>query len=82
MAIRNNIFTENTVLDHDQLHRIVLDNKTFLKDFLLILCGLLLFVVFIVFIILIGQIMKDKERASNIQSNIIRNYDYRQITET
>lgn len=82
MAIRNNIFTENTVLDYDQLHRIVLDNKTFLKDFLLILCGLLLFVVFIVFIILIAQIMKDKERASNVQSNIIRNYDYRQITET
>ncbi|UJZ89001.1 ac108 [Erannis ankeraria nucleopolyhedrovirus] len=47
--------------DHDQLHQIVSRNKTFLKDFILVICCLIVFVIILVFIIMLFSISKQLE---------------------
>ncbi|ACI28774.1 agip72 [Agrotis ipsilon multiple nucleopolyhedrovirus] len=65
---RNNRFFEtgsaSSVLNQDQLEQIVSRNRTFLRDFLLVICCVVVFVIVIVFILLIININKTMELAA------------------
>ncbi|AIZ48619.1 asb062 [Agrotis segetum nucleopolyhedrovirus B] len=65
---RNNRFfeigTASSVLNQDQLEQIVSRNRTFLRDFLLVICCVVVFVIVIVFILLIININRTMELAA------------------
>ncbi|ADB84434.1 hypothetical protein [Apocheima cinerarium nucleopolyhedrovirus] len=72
----NDFFT-----DHDQLHQIVSRNKTFLKDFILVICCLVVFVIIMVFIIMLFSINKQMEyddiELAKKNKLFLTNLDYR-----
>jgi Baculovirus 11 kDa family len=69
------------LIDHDQLHQIVSRNKTFLRDFILVICCLVVFVIILVFIIMLFSINKQLEQKDieRIKKNklFLTNLDYR-----
>nr|WUR10747.1 hypothetical protein Caab_038 [Calliteara abietis nucleopolyhedrovirus] len=71
------------VLDFDQLQQLVARNHIFLRDFILILCCILLFVIITVFIVLVLIAASSTEtRTENVQQErerLLANLDYRYV---
>ncbi|AGR56847.1 ac108 [Hemileuca sp. nucleopolyhedrovirus] len=72
-----------SILDYDQLQQIVSRNKIFLRDFILIVCCIIVFVILIVFILFIVLIAKNMEQleidAMKRHKTLMANLDYRNI---
>nr|ANW12260.1 ac104 [Malacosoma sp. alphabaculovirus] len=71
----------NSILDHDQLDQIVSRNKSFLKDFILVMACLVVFVLLIVFILLLYNynrmsMLVEKQRKEKINT-FLMNLDRR-----
>ena len=63
----------NSILDRDQLDQIVSRNKSFLKDFMLVMVCLVVFIILIVFILLLYNYNKmsslvEKQKKEKLQS--------------
>ena len=75
---------QNSILDYDQLNELVVKNRTFLRDFLLVICGLIIFVILAVFVLLIfaiNQTVEDRRaRAETFVKTYEANLDYRKTT--
>ncbi|AKN80593.1 hypothetical protein [Perigonia lusca single nucleopolyhedrovirus] len=75
----------NSILDQDQLHQLVSRNSSFLKDFILIICCFVVFVMIVLFIWIIFNINKQTEysleRQRRLERTFRENLDYRAIME-
>lgn len=79
------VFANNTVpasiLDYDQINQVVTRNRTFLRDFVLVIASLVIFVMIVTFIALIYNIQKSLElqvvRKQKLNETLLANYDYR-----
>ncbi|QED40616.1 hypothetical protein [Chrysodeixis includens nucleopolyhedrovirus] len=71
----------SSILNQDQLEQLVTRNRTFLRDFLLVICGLVVFVVILMFIVLIFNISQtlelNKQRQQRREETFLANLDYR-----
>ena len=61
-------------VDVDQIRRIVTDNRVFLKDFLLLICGLIIFLIIIAFFVLIVYLAIMEREYSEEVATFRRNY--------
>ncbi|AWW14452.1 hypothetical protein KM620_gp092 [Hyposidra talaca nucleopolyhedrovirus] len=67
--------TANTsILDQDQLQQLLSRNQVFLRDFLLVLCAIVIFIILIVFILFILAIGRNEENKELNQ--LKRHYQY------
>ncbi len=80
---RDNLYSgeASSILNQDQLEQLLVRNKTFLRDFLLVICGLVIFVVILMFIVLIYNISQtiyfNTLRKQQRQDTFLANLDYR-----
>ncbi|AAZ38231.1 ORF-65 [Agrotis segetum nucleopolyhedrovirus A] len=87
---QNNRYPEtgsaSSVLNQDQLEQIVSRNQSFIRDFLLVICSVIVFMVILLFIVLINNINKSVELANYIkidrQRAYLANLDLRARTPT
>ncbi|AAR28876.1 ORF112 [Leucania separata nucleopolyhedrovirus] len=75
-ALYENATRQPSVLDYDQLGQMVSRNRLFLRDFMLVLCALFVFVIMIVFILLIFNISRTVEMNRLEEMRYLGNYDY------
>jgi hypothetical protein len=73
----------NSILDRDQLDQIVSRNKSFLKDFMLVMACLVVFIILIVFILLLYNYNKmsslvEKQKKEKIDT-FLMNLDRRMV---
>lgn len=73
----------NSILDRDQLDQIVSRNKSFLKDFMLVMVCLVVFIILIVFILLLYNYNKmsslvEKQKKEKIDT-FLMNLDRRMV---
>ncbi|QUJ09284.1 hypothetical protein Gyru_ORF89 [Gynaephora ruoergensis nucleopolyhedrovirus] len=70
-----------STLDHDQLQQIVSRNQTFIRDFILVICCILVFVILLIFILFVLSVGGNVERlntlAANRKKRLLANVDYR-----
>lgn len=68
-------------LDYDQVSELVVKNRSFLRDFLLLVCGLVIFIMLVVVCLVVFQINKTSEqqqqRAQQFERDVATSYDYR-----
>ncbi|ABY65820.1 hypothetical protein [Orgyia leucostigma nucleopolyhedrovirus] len=71
----------DSVLDYDQLQQIVSRNRVFLRDFIMVLCCILIFVIIAVFILFVLFVATNKEQHDKFteqeQQRLLANIDYR-----
>ncbi|ABI35769.1 hypothetical protein [Ectropis obliqua nucleopolyhedrovirus] len=71
----------DSILDYDQLQQIISKNQSFLRDFILVICCIIVFVILIMFILFIIMIAtnEDKIEAGIVKRNkrLKANIDYR-----
>nr|AKN91055.1 ORF-85 [Buzura suppressaria nucleopolyhedrovirus]QYF10567.1 hypothetical protein [Buzura suppressaria nucleopolyhedrovirus] len=74
---------DTSIIDYDQLQQLVSRNQVFLRDFLLVLCAIIIFViliVFILFVLAIGRNVETEELEKlKLQHQYLANLDYRNI---
>ncbi|AIU41329.1 ac108 [Sucra jujuba nucleopolyhedrovirus] len=72
-----------SILDYDQLQQLVSKNTSFLRDFFLVICAILIFIIIMVFILFILAIGKNTEQEDiakiKQQHQFLSNLDYRYI---
>ncbi|AAL01779.1 unknown [Spodoptera litura nucleopolyhedrovirus] len=83
-TLNEDVTRQPSVLDYDQLGQIVSRNRIFLRDFVLVICGLIVFIVIIVFMLLVYNInetvrLEEYERESTRQ-RYLANYDFTRRT--
>ncbi|AUA60322.1 ORF91 protein [Operophtera brumata nucleopolyhedrovirus] len=66
-----------SILDHDQVSQIVVKNRVFLRDFLLIIAGLLIFIIIVVFVLLIFNLNKNIEQRQQYEQDVSYTYNRR-----
>jgi heme/copper-type cytochrome/quinol oxidase subunit 2 len=66
-----------SILDYDQVGQIVVKNRQFLRDFLLIIAGLLIFIILVVFVLLIFNLNKNTERQQQYEQDVSYSYNRR-----
>ncbi|AXU41548.1 AC108 [Alphabaculovirus altermyunipunctae] len=79
-ALYENAIRQPSVLDYDQLGQIVSKNRMFLRDFMLVICALFVFIILIVFLLLIFNVSKTIELNRLEELRYIGNYDYTRRT--
>ncbi|QEI03621.1 hypothetical protein [Rachiplusia nu nucleopolyhedrovirus] len=71
----------SSILNQDQLEQIIVRNRSFLRDFLLVICGLVIFVVILMFIVLVFNISRtldqNRRRQQQREETLLANLDYR-----
>ncbi|AAZ67465.1 orf95 [Trichoplusia ni single nucleopolyhedrovirus] len=71
----------NSILNQDQLEQLVGRNQSFLRDFLLVICGVVVFIVCLLFIMLIfnmSSAIETRERQIlQREQTFMANLDYR-----
>ncbi|QYC92779.1 Per os infectivity factor 9 [Trabala vishnou gigantina nucleopolyhedrovirus] len=80
-VVLNGASPTQSIVDHDQLQQIVSRNQVFLRDFILVICCILVFVILIMFILFIIFIAKNMETVEintmQMQKQFLTNLDYR-----
>nr|AGE61361.1 hypothetical protein [Chrysodeixis chalcites nucleopolyhedrovirus]AGE61809.1 hypothetical protein [Chrysodeixis chalcites nucleopolyhedrovirus] len=71
----------NSILNQDQLEQLVNRNQSFLRDFLLVICGVVVFIVCLLFIVLIFNLnssieARERQKRQRKQT-FMANLDYR-----
>ncbi|AJD80787.1 hypothetical protein [Pseudoplusia includens SNPV IE] len=71
----------NSILNQDQLEQLVSRNQSFLRDFLLVICGVVVFIVCLLFIVLIfnmnSAIVARERQKRQREETFMANLDYR-----
>ncbi|ADD73813.1 ORF104 [Lymantria xylina nucleopolyhedrovirus] len=71
----------NSVLDHDQLQQLVSHNRTFLRDFVMVIGAVVVFVVAMLFIVLVYTVSlgaeAQRQARQRTETTYLANLDYR-----
>lgn len=79
-TIYEDVIRQPSVLDYDQLGQIVTKNRSFLRDFLLVITGLVVFLILIVFMLLIFNVSRAVVANRQLEQRYLGNYDYTRRT--